>query len=167
MSVFNVLLCRRRLAGVLLLWIGSATGEPVVDARPSLSALGPSGVVCGVTGALGCGQTIAGSIDGGTDCAKGDGSFLDYYSFAGSVEQKVLLELRSSQFDTFLSLLDPDEIASAVDDDGGDGTDSRIVSTLNQGGEWTVLVNNAVVGNEGDYSLILSCGFGGCLSEWI
>ncbi len=105
-----------------------------------------------------CNSTVN-SVLQTTDCALTDGTFIDFYFFAGIAGQQVTVDLESDDFDTFLFLIDPDADPAETDDDGGDGTNSRLVFTLGTSGEWSIGANNfaALTGDPGNYSLTLTC----------
>ena len=107
------------------------------------------------------GQTINGNLTTG-DCPLGDGTFYDTYSFNGNAGQRVAVSMTSSQFDTFLFLNRPDGSPLAVDDDGGDGTNSRVPPgsgfiTLPVTGTYTIWANAFdPADTTGSYSVTLS-----------
>jgi len=109
-----------------------------------------------LTQPIACGQTVSGTLDP-NDCALSDGTFADFYDFQGSIGEDVTIDLKSSQFDTFLALFKPNSELAAGNDDGGTGTNSRIEYTLDQDGAWSIAANNFAPGDEGDYSLTLAC----------
>ncbi|MBS1793881.1 MAG: VCBS repeat-containing protein [Acidobacteria bacterium] len=68
---------------------------------------------------------VNGSLGGG-DCQLQDGTFIDFYSFSGRAGQPVAISMSSSQFDTYLYLLDDAGNVIDSNDDSGPTTDSRI-----------------------------------------
>ena len=94
-----------------------------------------------------------------TDCALDDGTFVDFWIFDGTAGGMVTVQMKSVAFDTFLFLLDPTAQVVAVDDDGGDGTNSQITFAFDATGEWTIAANNlfALSEDPGIYALELSC----------
>lgn len=104
-----------------------------------------------------CGQTISSTLK--TDaCPVDDGSFIDYYVFSGQAGETVTIDMRSNAFDTFLFLLDPGNQVVATDDDGGTGSNSRLVHTLDQASsEWSIGANALLPGETGTYTLSLEC----------
>jgi hypothetical protein len=95
------------------------------------------------------GQTINTTLDS-TDCALGDGTLLDPYSFNGLAGQQVAISMSSPVFDTYLYLLKPDGSTLASNDDSNGGTNSRIpipsgFLTLPTTGTYTILVRPAVI----------------------
>ena len=90
------------------------------------------------------------------DCVISDGSFVDFWSFSGVAGDQVTITMTAA-FDTFLFLLDPSATTVAVDDDGGDGTNSRIVFTLTSTGTWFIVTNSFFPNQFGPYMMTLSC----------
>ncbi len=84
---------------------------------------------CTMSVPIAVGQTLTGSLANG-DCqlTEMDGSltYIDFYSFNGTAGQPVSISMSSSNFDTYLLLVDPDGKVIEEDDDGGDGSNSRI-----------------------------------------
>lgn len=123
-------------------------------------APGKGGPTC-VEQTINCNSTVNGVLET-TDCALGDNTFVDLWIFDGVAGDEVTIDLISSDFDTYLVLVDPTPLAVIDDDDGGNGTNSRIVYALDSSGEWTIAVNNleAVTGDPGNYTLTLTCSNG-------
>ena len=55
-----------------------------------------------------------------TDCTLSDGSFFDEYTFTATAGQQLSISMSSATFDTYLIMLDPDNV-DTQDDDGGGG----------------------------------------------
>jgi hypothetical protein len=82
------------------------------------------------------GQTVTGSLDG-SDPALEDGARYDTYVITGRPGERVRVQMRSEDFDTYLRwgrLRNGEWTEMAVNDDSGEGTDSRLVVTLGEGG---------------------------------
>lgn len=106
---------------------------------------------------IACGQTVAGNLTN-DDCPLDDGSLIDFYTFSGQNGQTVTINMTSNAFDTFLFLLDPTPTVVATDDDGGQGTNSRIVFPLDQtSSDWAIGANSFDAGQTGPYTLSLQC----------
>lgn len=88
-----------------------------------------------------------------SDCKLDNNRYYDMYAFRISRGAHVVIELSSSAADSFLGLLDGDDLI--VDDDSGGGLDARISRTLSAG---TYLVIATALDRErtGDYSLWIS-----------
>ena len=124
------------------------------------------GGVCAPT-PINYGQTINGTL-ATSDCPVRDGPYVDAYSFNGTAGQQISILMTSSAFDTFLILLNPDGSTLRIDDDGGDGTNSRIPPgsgfiTLTTAGTYTILATSFWApgdpegdGGVGPYSITLN-----------
>ncbi|NOZ94780.1 MAG: hypothetical protein GXP47_08600, partial [Acidobacteria bacterium] len=101
----------------------------------------------------GCGSTPA-----AIDCV-GD---LDYYWLTAPGSGSFTFETTGTT-DTELRLYDSNGDAIASDDDGGSGTNARIVYSLAAGQKYSVAVNEHNNDGAGDYTLVISgCSSGGC-----
>lgn len=101
------------------------------------------------------GDTVEGELtdeDARTDA----GVQVDAYSFRGRKGQRVRIDMASTDFDTFVELLDEGRASLATDDDGAaQGTDSRLIFTLPQDGTYYIEAR-AFSASTGDYSLTLT-----------
>jgi hypothetical protein len=75
-------------------------------------------------------QFINAALDTG-DCAAEAGVNRDLYAFSGAAGGSVAILMTSSEFDTFLYLLDPNGRIIAFDDNSGGGTNARIPAAGN------------------------------------
>ena len=110
------------------------------------------------TSSIGIGQTLGGSL-ATTDCRsplRGSGFYADRHTFSGVAGQQITVSLSSSAFDTYLYLLGPGGQFLTQDDDGGGGTNSRIVITLPSTGTYTIESTSFPQNVIGSYSLSLS-----------
>ncbi len=93
------------------------------------------------------------------DGVDGSGNRHDAYRFRVAAGQRIAIEMRSSDFDTYLELGRDDGATFemiAEDDDGmGDDTDSRLVWTAEKGGDYVVHARSFSSEDEGDYTLLL------------
>ena len=105
---------------------------------------------------MSCGQTVNSNLTT-HDCELSNGTQVDFWEFSGTAGSTVTINLQSNDFDTVAFLLNPVPEVVASDDDGGNGTNSRIVHTLGQSGPWTIAANNFSPGDLGSYSLSLAC----------
>lgn len=71
------------------------------------------------------GQTLNGSLAAG-DCDLGDDIYIDFYSFNGTAGQPIWIAMSSTAVDSYLYLIDDQGELVALNDDSGEGTDSRI-----------------------------------------
>lgn len=84
-----------------------------------------------------------------------DNSFFDAYTFEGKAGQRIVIEMTSNEVDSYLILLTPDGQDLAHDDDGGGGSNARLVTALPADGTYTVLANSYRPGEMGRYNLRL------------
>ena len=101
---------------------------------------------------------IGDSIEGALtedDGAGAGGDRADVYRFSGREGQRVRIEMKSSQIDAYLELFDVNYASLAEDDDGGDGTNSRLTFTLPHTGAYIVEAR-AFTESTGRYSLSIS-----------
>jgi len=109
---------------------------------------------CDTALSIAFGETINGQLTTG-DCHLEDNSYADFYVFNGMQGQQVTITMNSSDFDTYLGLANEDGSFVVEDDNGGGGTNSRIVAMLPQTGLYVILANSAFPNQTGNYSLNL------------
>lgn len=133
-------------------------GQPAPAAQPVAQPQAmPTAAVAapGVTATIQVGQTVPGRLEQG-DRTMSDGTWADVFQFQGAAGQRVTIELRSEEFDTFLQLLDSQGNRLAEDDDSLGDLDSRIVFTLPAAGTYQIVVNNyGEARRAGTYTLTL------------
>lgn len=117
-----------------------------------LSALGDP---CNEAAPISVGQTVNGFLSS-SDCRFDDGSFADFYMFNGTQGQQLTIDLVSSAFDTYLGLANLSGTFVIEDDDGGDGTNSRISASLPESGTYIIMANSVFANSFGAYSLTLA-----------
>lgn len=104
------------------------------------------------------GDTVAGELTAESPLSDA-GAPADSYRFDGTAGQRVLIEMSSDDFDTYLELFAQRaggrESLAADDDGGAEGTDSRLVATLPETGAYLIEAR-AFASGEGDYVLTLS-----------
>ncbi|MFT4912289.1 MAG: hypothetical protein ACI9YM_000863 [Brevundimonas sp.] len=108
--------------------------------------------------------TIGESIDGELNESDGKndaGQTADGYRFSGQGGQRLQATMTSSAFDTYLELFSIDAASGALtslrsDDDGGEGTDSRLTYTLPADGEYRLEARSFSGDATGAYSLSLN-----------
>ena len=103
------------------------------------------------------GDEVKGELGDGS-ATNDEGQRADTYRFAGTTGQRVAIEMKSGDFDTYLTLRRAsDGTVLAQDDDGaGSGTDSRIARTLYADGDYVIEARGFSDDAEGDYTLKLS-----------
>lgn len=77
------------------------------------------------------------------------------YTFSGTEGQTVTINLTSSDFDTTLTLVGPDDQEISFNDDFGGSLNSRIVATLPRSGEYQIIVRS-FGGNGGNYTVTVN-----------
>jgi len=82
-----------------------------------------------------------------------DSSSYQLWRFAGTAGQMVQVDLISDEFDAFLYLRDSAGGELAHDDDGGGGTNARILYTLPYSGAYQIVANSYRAGQGGHYTL--------------
>ena len=90
---------------------------------------------------INAGETRRGRLETG-DRAMNDGTWADIWTFQGRQGQRVRIECRSTEFDTYLQLLDPQSVRLAEDDDSLGDQNSLIEFTLPANGTYQIVVNN-------------------------
>ena len=123
---------------------------------------------CASTFPITPGVTVNGSLTSG-DCQLSDGSRFDEWTFQANAGQTISISMSSTQFDTYLILINSSLTFVAEDDDGGggvNGTDSRIPAgsgnfTINTTGTYGILANGFDNMQFGNYSLTLTVGGAG------
>lgn len=104
------------------------------------------------------GVSLSGSLSS-SDEQLNSGEYTDRYVIAGRRGERVALDLQSDAFDTYLMLRGPGDV-SADNDDGPNGTNSRIDMVLPADGEYTVSVTSYGPGEVGPYSLTAGLSMG-------
>lgn len=133
--------------------------QAIGDHRGSDSLHGKGGPTC-VPANMACNSTVNGNLTN-QDCVVDDGIFADFWVFQGTAGETVTINLSSNQFDTIAFLLDPTPEVVAVDDDGGPGTNSRIIHNLDSTGNWAIAAVNFAANELGAYTLQLECNAAG------
>ena len=106
--------------------------------------LAPDREVAGTLAASGC--RVRDVLPGNTD-----NSFCHQYRFTLSQPSLVTIDLRSSDFDAHLTLLDAKRTPIDNNDDGGEGKNARIVRSLEPGAY--LILAKALGGGKGRYNL--------------
>jgi hypothetical protein len=109
------------------------------------------------------GQQVSGTLSS-DDPVLGDDSHYDLYTFQARAGQRYAITLHSDAFDTYLAVgrgadgageqCDEDSDCE-TNDDGGEGTDSRIRFTASVDGVYSIRANSLEGGETGDYTLSL------------
>lgn len=108
--------------------------------------------------ALGWGEAAEGDL-ALTDGVNADGAVVDVYRFSGTAGQRAQIDVTSSAFDAYVELradADPSQVLAEDDDGGPEGTDSRLLFTLPDDGDYRVEVRAFAPGGVGAYTVSLS-----------
>jgi len=97
------------------------------------------------------GQTVSGNLSSADPTMQG--RHVQEWSLEATAGQRVDITMRSGDFDAYLYLLGPGISEPLQDDDGADGTNSRLTTTLRQAGTYRVLASALAEGGTGTYSL--------------
>ena len=136
----------------------------------TVTAAGGGGGGCALDdlGALSGTATRVGNLGDDCESPSYSGRLARYYSFTLGQAGPVEIDLVSSAFDTFLALREGTDVAGglvATDDDGGQGTNSRIDTTLSAG-TYTIEATSYATGVTGAFTLTVTGvgggGGGGC-----
>ena len=90
-----------------------------------------------------------------TDCVSNN-FYYDSYSFTGIAGQAIVITMESTAFDTQLQLFGPNQQFILADEDGGGGTNSRILYTPTVNGTFFILAISSFPNQTGAYTLNLS-----------
>jgi S1-C subfamily serine protease len=97
--------------------------------------------------------SVQGKLDRSSGTLPSDNSYYNAYTFEGRAGQRIVIEMSSSDVDSYLILLSSDGEDIAQDDDGGGGSNSRLELSLPKDGTYTILANSYGSGQMGNYSL--------------
>jgi hypothetical protein len=86
-------------------------------------------------------QTLLGRLEQG-DVVVGDSTFADEFTFRAPRDGQVVVDLRSGDFDAYLLVKDQSGATLATDDDGGDGTNSRVTIPVRRGQTYRIFANS-------------------------
>jgi hypothetical protein len=96
----------------------------------------------------------AGILQEGDETIPNDGSFYDSFPLEGSAGDSFTITLESSEFDTFLAIMDEDgNIIEQNDDISEEDSNSRLEITLPGNGTYSIIVNAYDKGGKGNYVL--------------
>jgi len=105
--------------------------------------------------AITAGQTVTGTL-ATTDARAADQSYFDDYVYHGRAGERLVITLRSSAFDSYLSYgtLTAGRFANlSSDDDSAGGSDSRLEVTLPADGDYVIRANSLAANATGAYTL--------------
>ncbi|MBA4185798.1 MAG: VCBS repeat-containing protein [Acidobacteria bacterium] len=110
---------------------------------------------------INAGQTINGTL-ATSDCVNA-GRYYDQYTFSGTSGQRISIAQNSTNFDTYLYLINSSGQIITEDDDGGGGTNSRIPATsgfftLPATGTYSIWASSFFANQTGTYTVSLIAG---------
>jgi len=100
-------------------------------------------------GRIDIGDAVSGVLQSG-DSTLTTGEYVDSYTFQGERGSRLAVELTSSAFDAYTLLTTPSG-EQIENDDGEDGTNSRLDTVLTESGEYRVSVTSFSPGETGSY----------------
>jgi len=99
----------------------------------------------------------SGQLDSSDDRIESDNSLFDQYDFIGQVGQEITITLESTEFDTYLILLDADGNLLVQNDDADTTTtNARLNFVLPKNGQYTVVANVYDSSGRGSYLLTVT-----------
>lgn len=101
------------------------------------------------------GQVVTASLTIDCPSSRRLGRYGKLLTFTANIGDAVTVRMDSSRFDTYLLLLGPDQSILSADDDGGQGTNSRIQVTAPTSGLYTIEATSYEAGVVGDFELTL------------
>lgn len=133
--------------GAYRLQSGTGTGQ---------ASTGGAQVAAAAAGNLALGQELNASLAQGDETIS-SGEFTDFYNFEGRRGQRLVFDMTSSEFDTYLSLQYPSGGQEDNDDRaGGETTDSRLVVTLPEDGTYRLMATSYQPGESGAYRISMA-----------
>ena len=140
---------------------GIAAGGPVTitataSGRSGTAAVTVTSSPCDASTPITIGQTLNGAL-ASTDCTLDDGSFMDQYQIVITANGRLQFDVTSTAFDAFLLLFlrNPDgtRVAVGFDNNGGGGTNARLIRDVLAGETYLIGANSLNGGATGAYSV--------------
>ena len=138
-------------------YAGAETGDYLVSV--SEGAGGGGQVTANDSVGLALGQSTGGSLDS-ADNRSDLGKYEDIYSFDGSAGQTLAVDLNSTEFDTYLTVITPSGQTFENDDFDGSTARSFVDFTLPESGRYRIVATTYASDTTGSYQLALSRGTG-------
>jgi serine protease Do len=109
-------------------------------------------------------QTHQGRIEAGDQVLSTDNSFYDVYSFEAAEGMTITATMVSTEFDTYIHLVDADGNQLVHNDDdatmgagpGGATTNSKVTFVANRTGTYSVWANTLSAGDTGAYTVTIN-----------
>lgn len=114
----------------------------------------PAAPVLTASASIAPGDSLSGSLGEG-DATLRSGEYMRTYSLTGRAGDRLDIRMRSGGFDPYVFLVGPGDFSAANDDDesGEDGTNSRLIVTLPEDGEYQLVATSFEPGETGDFVL--------------
>ena len=109
--------------------------------------------------ALTPGGPVQGELTLESDRMSSNVYYLDNYTVSGTAGDRITIAMQSDEFDTLIEIgqmVDGEFQQISIDDDGGDGLNSRLVFTFPETGEYVVRARTFGADSTGTYSIELS-----------
>ncbi|MXO72418.1 pre-peptidase C-terminal domain-containing protein [Alteraurantiacibacter buctensis] len=120
------------------------------------ASTGGAQVAAGAAGDIVLGQSLDATLADGDETIS-SGEFTDFYNFEGRRGERLVFDMTSAEFDTYLSLQYPSGGQEDNDDRaGGETTDSRLVVTLPEDGTYRLMATSYQPGESGAYTIAMS-----------
>jgi len=103
-----------------------------------------------------CEDSVNGVFETGCEATQRPGSLAKQFVFSGTAGTRITADL-SSTADTYMYLIGPGDVLLASNDDGGSGSDSRIVWLLEADGNYIIEATTFSPGVTGTFALTLAC----------
>lgn len=133
--------------GAYRLQSGTGTGQ---------ASTGSAQVAAAAAGDIALGQQLDASLAEGDETIS-SGEFTDFYNFQGRRGERLVFDMTSSAFDTYLSLQYPSGGQEDNDDRaGGETTNSRLVVTLPEDGTYRLMATSYQPGESGAYQISMA-----------
>lgn len=121
-----------------------------LEVCPTRGGGGDPSITCSELPQISVGESVEGQLSS-TD-SETDGWYYDLYGLTIGITQQVTIDIMSEQFDTYLLLWDAGGTLVAQNDDGGQGFNSQLSTSLDTGC-YRVEVTSFGTGEIGDYTL--------------
>lgn len=139
---------------------GTSAQNPPYGGAPTYGTTPTYGGATSVSaGTISVGQSVQGQLDS-ADTRRTNGQYYETWTMQGNRGQRVIIELSSAQFDTYLRIRSPDgggEENDDIDLNGGN-LNSRIDYTLPMDGTYEITATSYAAGSTGSYQLSVQPG---------
>ena len=103
------------------------------------------------------GQSIGGALNS-SDFTRDDDTYADGFDYNARAGEVITITMRSSDFDAWLVVDDPNGPMHEHNDDGAGGTDAQLTVTFPHAGRFIILANTVSPGSSGSYTLSVASG---------